>query len=1300
MGFIYGFLCGVLFLPLSILAGAYYFFTYSESHKEKVRKELEQERIKEKELEVDLEDMPSALYASYLGGLRSSGNGSSGGGPNGNGLTGVGLMPEHLDPQYQFAGWISVKRIPEVDHRIIEPNFQKVNKKKNGHSSGNSGNSNSNYVGGPLDEGGPGQGITGSFGAGGLTQDPRFTYLDTQNPHLALPPYLQARFKDSKYAVVKGATMFIYENELVQECLGVITLPNYQVSVPGHQKDGHIFSKRNPIWLKYQASGGPASLASATSHHTRRSTASSENSLSSSKDYYLSMVSCIDKEDLYFTLLRCSKLKPIRSFIREIPKRDSTLFDKSAMNTLIRTIHSNEHQFQSAWLNALLGRIFLGVYKTPQIKDMVFQKMVEKLSRIRLPNFLNDMRMKSVHLGDGVPLITRPKLLALKPNGDMVMDLSLLYQGGFRAEVEAEAVVTVTKKIQPIKVSLVLVMTLIRLEGRVQVWVKPPPCNRIWYGFYHKPQVEMKIEPVVSDKHIKSNLIIKAIENKMLEAIAETMVLPNMDDIPFADTDGVGGIFGEEIQPGGTTDTTSNPIQQQQQQPQQQPQHTHPMSQHQSKTFLGTPQTHSPTMRSTTVDVTEPYHHNANSASSPRSAMDLPGDVRVRPRADSTAAPTIYKYAPGSRSHSSLGDEVMQRNYTYASNPLNNNNNGNNQAGNSQPVFNSLDDDPMRLPGEHSSHQRPIVESPEEMITRTLHVPGGCGIEVSDYGFGPSLNSTTTTSTNISAPDATPGNSNSSKTVNATSTTTTTHSWLFNRKHSNSNNDSASNSTGNNNNITNGTSNGNYNNNSSNNNGSLSPPSTIHQRRGSLDPSITLSYSTGTAMGLNPSNAQQQFPNIETVRTMEEHYSQYGITEYQPAGLEGTKVVINKEKKKLKDKLKNWEKERQERQLQQQQQNQNPMDGDRASVHSRDSGDTGSSYTANINGQWDGSNQPPSIYGYSSTNGNGSSIHNNSLMADGNNPQHKEKFSLGKILKGFRKKHTKGALSGGSSYLHPNYSSNGIGRFLHGEDDLLQQQHPLDGEGDGGSNGFMLNGEDMDEDGDGGPGESERGMGPTGSLYHGGLDLEDARAPTTSSPNALLSAYQPQFRQKFESTPNLSSLASYSNPEPSPYPQPQPRPDEVPRSSTSSDRERVMAGYGGGGASSPASSTTATLVSESLGMMLGAGGFMGGRSRSSSIQGPMINNPNRLSINSVHTVKSFNSVNGGSISPIPSPLHNSSSLEPSPGLGPEPGSRPPSLRQYIPEHQSIIQQPDPTTQCHVEPLFVNNGIPMNIHSVS
>lgn len=295
MGFLFGFLCGLLFIPLSILAGVYYFFTYSESYAERREEALQQEKRRELEQDLDLDEMPSALYASYLSSRHQ-------GGALGNG--GNGLVPEHLDPQYQFSGWISVKRIPEVDHRIVEPSLKKE-AKRHANRNGNTGNRKGSHAGGLLDE-------PGSLSAAAAMQDPRFAYLDTQNPHLALPPSLQARFKDSKYGVVKGTTMFVYENEYMEECLGVITLPNYHISVPGNQKDSHVFAKRNPIWLKYQPS----------TNHTRRSTASSEGSVNSAKDYYLSMVNCVDKEDLYFTLLRCSKLKMNgRPFIREIPKR-------------------------------------------------------------------------------------------------------------------------------------------------------------------------------------------------------------------------------------------------------------------------------------------------------------------------------------------------------------------------------------------------------------------------------------------------------------------------------------------------------------------------------------------------------------------------------------------------------------------------------------------------------------------------------------------------------------------------------------------------------------------------------------------------------------------------------------------------------------------------------------------------------------------------------------------------------------------------------------------------------------------
>ncbi|KAG0358313.1 hypothetical protein BGZ54_010481 [Gamsiella multidivaricata] len=875
--------------------------------------------------------MPSALYASYLASRQQ----------NGNGLSGTGSIPEHLDPQYQFAGWISVKRIPEVDHRIIEPSLkkEKKNSNRNGQLSGR--------MGLTLDEGVQGRGVAGSMGAAAAMQDPRFTYLDTQNPHLSLPACLQARFKDSKYGVIKGASMFIYENEHMRDCLGVITLPNYQISVPGEQKDSHIFSKRNPIWLKHQPSP----------HHGRHSTSSSDASPPTSKDYYLSMVSSVDKEELYFTLLRCSKLKPnSRSFLREIPKRDSTLFDKSAMNTLIRSIHSNEHQYQSAWLNAMLGRIFLGIYKTPQVKDMVFQKMVDKLSRVRLPNFLNDMRMKSVHLGDGVPLITRPKLLSFKPNGDLVMDMNLLYQGGFRAEVEAEAVVTVTKKIQPIKVSLVLVMTLVRLEGRLQAWIKPPPCNRIWYGFYQKPQVEMKIEPVVSDKHIKSNLIIKAIENKMLEALAETMVLPNMDDIPFSDSEGLGGIFGEEILPGDGATTPPQHLKQQ---------HAH--------TVPSPNRAHSPPTRSATINLVEPV------LSTPRSAIELPSDLRHR--TETMTIPELYESTSSARSRPSHGDEILQANYSYD---------------NQSRTASAQDDDPLQ-----SSTQRPKqpADYSESHTARTLNVPGSRSTKAGEDSVS-----------RTQSPDS--------------AKSTTSSSRLLNRR----------------------------------NPGHTLEP--VHGHRESLDPNSPLSYTTGVSAG--SVNDSSHFPATESTRPAEDDWSQYGISEYEPSAPEGGRIN-SKDKKKVKEKPKASEK-----------------DVDLMSVHSKDSGDTASTYTGNTH-LTDNTGQSSTLYGHSSSSN--SIIDSPSSRSD--------KFSLSRMFNGFRKKHTKGAHSGS---MLPN-PTNGLGR-----------------EDDQDSNSVLLE-------------EAESAnLDTEGSLYHGSADYEAGRTPTPSPGHHLSSSFQPHHRKKFESTPNLSSV--------------------------------------------------------------------------------------------------------------------------------------------------------------------------------
>ncbi|KAF9970909.1 hypothetical protein BGZ73_006247 [Actinomortierella ambigua] len=654
MGFLLGFLLGLLVIPLTVAASLYYFFNYSKSYEEGRKFQEAVEQANEQARNRDTDDA-TAFYAYR----RQHGyHGGPGQGPPN--------IPEHLDPQYQFAGWVSVKRTPEVDHRTIEPSAKKDSKKhnkdKNGHGNTRKGSETAD----------PSHGIGAESWA--AEHDPRFNYLDTNNPHMTLPSFLQARFKDSRYVVIKGTTMFIYENDLMQECLGIITIPNYHVSIPGELKDSNIYSKRHSIWLQYKGSA-----------HDRRPTGSSEgavNTPTSTKDYYLSMVTCVDKEDLYFTLIRCSKLKlHSTSIVREIPQRDSTMYDRSAMDTLIRTIHSNEHQFQAAWLNALIGRLYLGVYKTPQVKEIVLEKLTDKLSRVRMPAFITDLRMRSVHLGDGVPYITRPKLLTLKPNGDMIMDMNLLYQGGFQAEMKAEAVVTM-RGVPAIKVSLVLTVKLLRLEGRLQVWVKPPPSNRIWYGFYARPNVDMKIETAVSDKAIRSTLILKAIENKLLEALDETMVLPNMDDIPFSETDGAGGIFGEDIAAGAQEqqDSGLKPV---------------PVS---SPNGQRTP-------RANTINVTPDLQ--------PRRAMDLGS----QPLTHSTSLPT-----------SSLkggSDELMQTNYGSES-P---------QAGPVQTTGGIGDLDPMKIQSDQQfTSAVPLRSVPIQPSSYVLpsHTGNGAGQEPND----------------------------------------------------------------------------------------------------------------------------------------------------------------------------------------------------------------------------------------------------------------------------------------------------------------------------------------------------------------------------------------------------------------------------------------------------------------------------------------------------------------------------------------------------------------------------------------
>ncbi|CEG74330.1 hypothetical protein RMATCC62417_09566 [Rhizopus microsporus] len=260
----------------------------------------------------------------------------------------------------------------------------------------------------------------------------------------------------------------------------------------------------------------------------------------------------------------------------------TTQFDQSAMNHLISTVHSDPEQFELQWLNALLGRLFLGIYKTERTQNFFYQKILTKVAKLnaRRPSFLEEITVRSVDGGHGAPYITQPRLVHLSPQGEYTSEMNVLYDGGFRVELETVLKWTYSDRLPPIRIDLVLAITLKSIQGKMmvkikepptnRVWygfyqnpkidwiiepqgkmmvkIKEPPTNRVWYGFYQNPKIDWIIEPVVWEKRIGYSVVSKAIKSKIEEIFRETLVLPNMDDIVFFAADGAGGIFDAQKQ--------------------------------------------------------------------------------------------------------------------------------------------------------------------------------------------------------------------------------------------------------------------------------------------------------------------------------------------------------------------------------------------------------------------------------------------------------------------------------------------------------------------------------------------------------------------------------------------------------------------------------------------------------------------------------------------------------------------------------------------------------------------------------
>lgn len=337
------------------------------------------------------------------------------------------------------------------------------------------------------------------------------------------------RARNVFYVVLRHGHLMLYDDAEQLDPRHVIFLEHHDVSIYGGEEDipeGELFIKRNSIRLARKPN--------------------IEDSFSTSKPFYFFSENCSDKEDFYFALLHNQEAK---SHAAGGPPRPQQ-YDVKDIITLVQKLHSSEEHLQTRWLNALIGRLFLALYKTQNVEDMLRKRITKKIARVKKPAFLSGIVLKKIDLGEGAPFITNPRLKDLTVDGDCCAEADFKYGGNLRLEVAATARIDLGARFKAREVNLVLAVVIKKLEGHALVKFKPPPSNRIWISFESMPYIDMNIEPIVSSRQITYNIILRAIESRIREVIAETIVLPHWDDSPFTDTidqSNRGGVWAKDI---------------------------------------------------------------------------------------------------------------------------------------------------------------------------------------------------------------------------------------------------------------------------------------------------------------------------------------------------------------------------------------------------------------------------------------------------------------------------------------------------------------------------------------------------------------------------------------------------------------------------------------------------------------------------------------------------------------------------------------------------------------------------------
>lgn len=376
------------------------------------------------------------------------------------------------------------------------------------------------------------------------------------------------RRKNRYFGVLRHGNLFLYKDDDQKDVQHVIVLSNNIVTLwPRDLRDGELFTKRSAICILKRTSRRNSDLPPKDSSASLNFNSDVKSTLDILKTgiippkqmgFFIYCDTNYEKEDWYFELIKATKRENFQPTGTDLDSLEPSIyanalhFKTQDIINLIQTLHSSEGQLQTRWLNALLGRIFLSLQFTEYFENIVRTKLLKKLAKINKPGFLDEIKVKKIDVGNSAPFLSFPKLVELNPDGSLKLSVKFSYTGKLSLQVATKANINLGSHFKTREVSILLAVTLNKLEGPLLINVKPPPSTRIWYTFESMPDLDLTIEPVVSQRQITYGVITKVIENKFREGIKDSLVQPHWDDITFFDT-------SEEVYRGGIWDTTKRP---------------------------------------------------------------------------------------------------------------------------------------------------------------------------------------------------------------------------------------------------------------------------------------------------------------------------------------------------------------------------------------------------------------------------------------------------------------------------------------------------------------------------------------------------------------------------------------------------------------------------------------------------------------------------------------------------------------------------------------------------------------------